>query len=64
MSKRRNKNKRKISPQKPNKVSQQIQAEMKLEKLKICSNALRLIANGISSFKFIDWIKNLIKDYF
>ncbi|WPE82798.1 hypothetical protein SB581_07460 [Acinetobacter baumannii] len=64
MSKRRNKNKRKNSPQKPNKISQQTQAEMKLEMLKICSNTLRLIANGISSFKFIDWIKNLIKDYF
>ncbi|EXB47292.1 hypothetical protein J522_1943 [Acinetobacter baumannii 146457] len=64
MSKRRNKNKRKNSPQKPSKISQQTQAEMKLEMLKICSNTLRLIANGISSFKFIDWIKNLIKDYF
>lgn len=64
MSKRRNKNKRKNSPQKPNKVSQQTQAEMELERLKIYSNTLRLIANGISSFKFIDWIKNLIKDYF
>ncbi len=64
MSKRRNKIKRKNSPQKPNKISQQTQAEMKLEMLKICSNTLRLIANGISSFKFIDWVKNLIKDYF
>lgn len=64
MSKRRIKNKRKNSPNKQNRVSKQTQAEMKLEVLKIYSNALRLFAHCFSSSKFIDWIKNLIKDYF
>ncbi|MFJ1521427.1 hypothetical protein ACG59Z_16325 [Acinetobacter sp. ABJ_C1_1] len=64
MSKRRIKNKRKNNPKKQNKVSLQTQAEMKLEVLKIYSNVFRLLAHSFSGFKFVDWIKNLIKEYF